>query len=257
MDFFTLASSSAANCAFVKAGDTAVLLDAGLSALNIEKTLSEQGENAAKLAAILITHEHTDHIAGAARLAQKFGVPIYASPKTWAALPFADELPRSLKHDFSYDLRIGDITFDFCKTSHDATQPVGMVLEAEGKRLAYVTDTGTVTRGMLHSLHDLDGLVIEANHDRQMLMQGPYAPFLKRRVLGDKGHLANVQTARLVAYLLGQKVCPVMLAHLSETNNTPEVAYQTVLPAVAGFCAHPDKLLSVAPAHGVSVRWSL
>ncbi len=257
MDFFTLASSSAGNCAFAKSGDTAILIDAGISAARIEQTLNEQGESPDKIAAILLTHEHTDHIAGAARLAARYGIPVYASPKTWSALPFADELPPALKHEFTYDMQLGGFSFDFCKTSHDAVQPVGLVLQAEGKRLGYVTDTGAVTRGMLYSLHDLDALVLEANHDRQMLMQGPYAPFLKRRVAGLSGHLANSQAAELLARLLRGRLCPVMLAHLSETNNTPETAYQTVAPVLQSLAEQPEKWLTVAPAHAPSIRWTL
>lgn len=256
MDFFTLASSSAGNCAFVKSGDTAILIDAGIAAAKIEQTLAGQGEDPDKIAAILLTHEHTDHIAGAAKLAAKYGIPVYASPKTWGALPFAEELPASLKREFTYDMRLGEFSFDFCKTSHDAVQPVGLVVQAEGRRLGYVTDTGTVTRGMLHSLRHLDALVLEANHDRQMLMQGPYAPFLKRRVAGLAGHLANSQAAELLARLLRERLCPVMLVHLSETNNTPETAYQAVVPVLQRLAAPPEKWLTVAPAHAPSCRWT-
>ncbi len=257
MEFFTLASSSSGNCAFAKSGDTAILIDAGIAAAKIEQTLAEQGERPDKIAAILLTHEHTDHIAGAARLAVRYGIPVYASPKTWSALPFAAALPPSLKREFTYDMRLGEFSFEFCKTSHDAVQPVGLVVQAEGKRLGYVTDTGTVTRGMLYALHDLDALVLEANHDRQMLMQGPYAPFLKRRVAGLSGHLANSQAAELLARLLQKRLCPVMLAHLSETNNTPQTAYQAILPVLQRLGGGAEKWLAVAPAHAPSVRWTL
>ena len=257
MDFFTLASSSSGNCAFAKSGDTAILIDAGISAAKIEQTLAVQGERPDRIAAILLTHEHTDHIAGAARLAARYGIPVYASPKTWSALSFADDLPPSLKREFTYDMRLGEFSFEFCKTSHDAVQPLGLVLQAEGKRLGYVTDTGVVTRGMLYSLHDLDALVLEANHDRQMLMQGPYAPFLKRRVAGLSGHLANSQAAELVVHLLQERLCPVMLAHLSETNNTPEAAYQTVALALQRLTPQPEEWLTVAPAHTPSCCWTL
>ncbi len=257
MEFFTLASSSAGNCAFVKSGDTAILIDAGISAARIEQTLRAQGEDPACVVALLLTHEHTDHIAGAARLAEKLGIPVLASPKTWGALPFAAELPESLKREFTYDLRLGPFTFEFCKTSHDAVQPVGLVVRAEGRRLGYVTDTGAVTRGMLHTLRELDALVLEANHDRRMLAEGPYAPFLKRRVAGERGHLANDQTAALLASLLPDKPCPVMLAHLSETNNTPEAAYRAVAPALRRLTERPEDWLTVAPAHEPSVRWQI
>lgn len=257
MEFFTLASSSAGNCAFVKSGDTSLLIDAGISAARIEQGLLAQGEEPVRLSGILLTHEHTDHIAGAARLALKYGVPVYASPKTWAALPFADELPYYLKQEYQYDMKIGDFSLEFCKIAHDAVQPVGMVLAAAGKRLGYVTDTGSVTRGMLYTLKKLDALVLEANHDRRMLLQGPYPAQLKRRVAGAGGHLANAQAAELLQYLLAQGRFRVVLAHLSETNNRPELAYQTVLPAVARYVEDPAEWLSVAPAHQASPRLRL
>lgn len=254
MDFFTLASSSAGNCAFVKSGDTSLLIDAGISAARIEQALLAQGEEPVRLSGILLTHEHTDHIAGAAKLSLKYGVPVYASPKTWEALPFADELPYYLKKNYEYDMRLGDFGVDFCKTAHDAMQPVGMVLSAEGKKLGYVTDTGSVTRGMLYTLRGLDALVLEANHDRELLAKGPYPAVLKRRVAGQSGHLANAQAAELLQYLLSKGRFRVILAHLSETNNRPELAYQTVLPVVERFA--PREWLTVAPAHQTSERFS-
>lgn len=261
MEFFTIASSSAGNCAFVRGGDTTLLIDAGISAGKIEQALRTMGEDPVRLSGILLTHEHSDHIAGVEKLAMKFGVPVYASPKTWSALPFAEKIPYYLKQEFAYDMQIGDVKLDFCKTYHDAVQPVGMVLEAEGKRLGYVTDTGAVTKGMLHSLHDLAGLVIESNHDRGMLAAGPYPAALKRRVAGQLGHLANEQAAELVGYLLEKGRLAdeghIVLAHLSETNNRPEVAYRAVAPVVAKFVESAEKCLSVAPARETSSKLAL
>lgn len=257
MEFFTIASSSSGNCAFVKSGDTSLLIDAGVSAGRIEQALRAAGQDPVRLSGILLTHEHSDHIAGVERLAMKYGIPVYASPKTWSVLPFADTLPYYLKQNYAYDMRLGDFALEFCKTNHDAVQPVGMVLSAEGKRLGYVTDTGEVTRGMLYSLKQLDALVIEANHDREMLLKGPYPAVLKRRVGGSLGHMANVQAAELVRYLLGKGLFKVVLAHLSETNNRPDIAYRAVLPAFAGFADTPEEWLSVAPAHKTSLKIEL
>ncbi len=257
MLFYTLASGSKGNCAYIAAGRTSLLVDAGISCARIERGLREQGCDPAKLAAILLTHEHRDHIAGVERLALKYGLPVYASPKTWAALPFAD-LPASLRRQFSYDMQLGDFSLDFCKISHDAVQPVGLVLQAEGKRLAYVTDTGCVTRGMCHSLRRLDALVLESNHDRTMLMQGPYAPSLKQRVAGAFGHLANVQAAELLDKLLeAEPGCRVMLAHLSETNNRPELAYEVAASVLQKHGLEPQERLAVALAAGISAVWQL
>lgn len=258
MLFYMLASGSKGNCAYVSAGGTSLLIDAGVSCARIERGLKEQGQSPAGLAGILLTHEHHDHIAGVERLALKYGLPVYASPKTWEALPFAGSLPASLRRDYDYDMQIGAFSFDFCKISHDAVQPVGLVLQAEGKRLAYVTDTGCVTRGMVHSLRRLDALVLESNHDRGMLMRGPYAASLKRRVAGLEGHLANSQTAELLDKLLAAEPgCRVMLAHLSETNNTPELAYEAAAAVLRSHGLEPEAQLTVAPAAAASAIWQL
>lgn len=254
MYFFTLASSSKGNCALVCSGDTKLLIDAGLSAARLEKALQAVGERPEQLTAILITHEHTDHVQGVARLAYKYSLPVYATPKTWGSL---SEVPTYLQNDYSYGLQLGDFVLDFCKTSHDAVQPVGLVFQAEGKRLAYITDTGCVTRGMLAAMaaEPLDGVVLEANHDRQMLLQGPYPYALKRRVASEQGHLTNAQAAELLAWLWQrQGVCPVLLAHLSETNNAPQLAYDTVAAALCRqiSAAELSQWLSVAPALGQS-----
>lgn len=260
MYFFTLASSSSGNCALACAGETRLLIDAGLSAARLEKALWVAGERPEKLTAILLTHEHIDHVNGVARLAFKYGLPVYATPKTWANLPGAVEaVPDYLQKTYSYDLTLGDFQLDFCKTSHDAVQPVGLVLQAEGRRLAYITDTGCVTRGMLAALSQpLDGLILEANHDQQMLLHGPYPYHLKRRVSGEQGHLANGQAAELLRWYLGRNgLCRIMLAHLSETNNTPQLAYDSAAAVLADLLPAEEmpQWLCVAPAKGQSEVW--
>ena len=258
MLFFTIASGSKGNCAFAAAGRTSLLVDAGVSCARIERALRAQGQEPGALAGVLLTHEHHDHIAGVERLAKKYGLPVYASPKTWEALAHAVSLPPSLCRSFSYDMQLGDFRLDFCKISHDAVQPVGLVLEAAGRRLAYVTDTGCVTKGMCHSLRRLDALVLEANHDWAMLMQGPYAPALKRRVAGLSGHLANTQAAELLDKLLeAEPSCRVLLAHLSETNNTPDLAYAAAAKVLEQHRREPEAQLAVAPAADISQVWQL
>lgn len=255
MYFFTLASSSSGNCALACSGQTKLLIDAGLSAAKLEKALYAVGERPENLTAILLTHEHIDHINGVARLAYKYSLPVYAAPKTWASLA---DVPAYLQNDYSYDLRLGDFSLEFCKISHDAVQPVGLVLCAEGRRLAYITDTGCVTRGMLAALSQpLDGLVLEANHDRQMLARGPYPYVLKQRVGGEHGHMSNDQTAQLLNwYVRRNGLCRIMLAHLSETNNTPERAYLAAAQVLQSYADDaPAQWLSVAPAVGQSAVW--
>ena len=250
----TLASGSSGNAALLSCGETHLLIDMGISCRKVCRSLASLGLTPEALGGVLITHEHTDHVQGVARLAYKYSLPVYATPKTWGSL---SEVPTYLQNDYSYGLQLGDFVLDFCKTSHDAVQPVGLVLQAEGKRLAYITDTGCVTRGMLAAMaaEPLDGVVLEANHDRQMLLQGPYPYALKRRVASEQGHLTNAQAAELLAWLWQrQGVCPVLLAHLSETNNAPQLAYDTVAAALCRqiSAAELPQWLSVAPALGQS-----
>ena len=163
--------------------------------------------------AILITHEHSDHISRVAQLSKKYHIPVYASELTWKNLPFYDDYFRWERHIFDYGMEIGDIGLDFFRLSHDAVQPVGLLFEHNGHRVAIATDTGMVTPSMYRKLSNLDGLIFEANHDTSMLMHGSYPFFLKQRVASDKGHLSNRQAAEALVKLAGAKT-PVSYTHL-------------------------------------------
>ena len=228
MEFTTIASGSRGNCIFVRGGDTRLLIDSGISALRVARGIAALGDDVHNLAGILITHEHHDHVSGVQMLVKKYGLPVYAAPKVWHNLSFAESLPDDLRRTYTHDMEIGEITVSFCKTSHDACQPVGMVLSHGGKRLGLATDTGIVTNSMLKSFRDLDGLILEANHNTKMLAEGPYPSYLKRRVASHEGHLSNEQAAQFLAEIMAEKVFPVMLAHLSEVNNTPSVARKEI-----------------------------
>lgn len=227
MYFFTLASGSTGNCTLVATGSTKILIDGGISCAKITRILRQMGEDAKDIQGILLTHEHNDHVLGVEQFAKRHKIPVFASPKTCEALKMP-ELASGQIQSYTYDFKVGDIACDFFKISHDAVQPVGMVLESGGKRLGYATDTGEVTKGMVHGLQNLDAIVLECNHNREMLLNGPYAGFLKRRVLSSLGHLSNTQTAGFLSHILAEKEIKVVLAHLSETNNRPELAMKEV-----------------------------
>ena len=144
-------------------------------------------------------------------------------------------------------MTIGELKFDFFRLSHDSVQPVGIIVEHEGRRLAIATDTGCVTPSMAKSLQDCDGYILEANHDLDMLKKGPYSYALKRRVMSDHGHLSNAQAALALSQLAGPHTKHVILAHLSETNNTPELAMGQVMAVMQGAAFHP--MITVAPRH--------
>lgn len=243
MRFCVLGSGSKGNATFIEAGSTRVLIDAGFSAIEIERRLDSIGIQAESLSAILITHEHTDHIQGVSVLSRRHRLPVFASP---AALKAAgSKLGRLHQHTgftagttFTFqDLQIHPFT-----VSHDAADPVGFLVNDGSLTLGYCTDTGTVSRLMQHRLAGCHALVLESNHDPDMLRDGPYPQALKQRVRSKTGHLANHEAAALLASLLHDKLQHVILAHLSDTNNRPELVEESM----AGLFALASARFSVA-----------
>ncbi len=247
MKFATIVSGSSGNCVYIEGGSTRVLIDAGLTLKTLKAACAQYGCAPTDFAALLITHEHNDHISGAERIWRRFGVPLWASVSTWENLPFSACFSEKERHMFEYGMSIGELKFDFFRLSHDSVQPVGIIVEHEGRRLAIATDTGCVTPSMAKALQDCDGYVLEANHDLDMLKKGPYSYALKRRVMSDQGHLSNAQAALALSHLVGPHTRHVILAHLSETNNTPELAMGQVMAVMQGSPYHP--VITVAPRH--------
>ncbi|MDO4582064.1 MAG: MBL fold metallo-hydrolase [Bacillota bacterium] len=247
MEFTTFASGSSGNCLYIRGGRTKLLVDAGCSMRHIKNSLEQLGGRIEELAALLITHEHSDHIQSAAALSRRYGIPIYASAKTWEHLPFGDEFFPFERNTFDYGMSIGEIAVDFFRLSHDAAQPVGMVFSHDGQRLGVVTDTGKVTAAMLDALAGSDALVLEANHDLQMLRRGPYTERLKQRIESAYGHLSNEQAGDALVQLIGANTQAVLLSHLSAANNTPELAFDTVCAIVEQHFGHIPCNISVAP----------
>jgi phosphoribosyl 1,2-cyclic phosphodiesterase len=246
MEFSTIASGSSGNCNYIKGGNTRLLVDAGCSMRHIKNSLLEFSTSIEKIDAILITHEHSDHVSGAAKLSRRYQIPIYASELTWENLPFCNDYFPEERHIFDYGMEIGDIELDFFRLSHDAIQPVGLIFKHDGQSIGLATDTGEVTAAMYSQLSDLDGLIFEANHDCSLLEQGPYPPFLKKRVLSKNGHLSNEQAAKALCKIIGPLTKQVILAHLSETNNHPALALDEVERALEKDCLY-NTAISVAP----------
>ncbi|MDH5298651.1 MAG: MBL fold metallo-hydrolase, partial [Desulfobulbaceae bacterium] len=204
----------------------------------IERRLAEIGVDAASLAAILVTHEHNDHVAGVGVLSRRFSLPVFANQPTLAAGG------KSLSglaafHPFATGtaFMVGELTIHPFALSHDAAEPVGFVLDDGRHRLGYCTDTGIVSRLMRHRLAPCHGLIVESNHDPLLLKSGPYPEYLKQRVRSNVGHLPNHEAAGLVATLLHGGLRHVVLAHLSETNNHPQrvlAAMEEALPGITG-----------------------
>ena len=234
MRFAVLGSGSGGNSLVVDSGGCRLLVDAGFSCRRIETTLRDLGLDAARLNAVLLSHEHQDHVCGASRLAPRHELPIYATAGTLRQAKLSeDALARSRTirsgEPFEITSAAGGFRVEPFRIPHDAREPIGFVVEdAKGCRLGVVTDLGSRTRLAWGRLRDLDALVIESNHDLSMLRGGPYPWHLKQRVASRHGHLSNHEACRGIEELLDDRLRHVVLYHLSRTNNRPELAQEVV-----------------------------
>lgn len=236
MRFAVLGSGSRGNATLIECGGTRVLLDCGFALRELERRLAEVDAHPRDLAAIVITHEHSDHVVGAARAAQRHGLTVWASPGTWNALcrgparrTYWPELPRpQLFPSHIGRLQIGALTLRPVPVPHDAREPCQFVFEGDGRRLGVLTDAGSVTPRICEALRDCDALMLEANHDPELLRLGPYPPSVQRRVAGSYGHLSNAQAAQLLERVHHPGLGRVVLSHLSLRNNRPQLALDAV-----------------------------
>ncbi|MBM6925882.1 MBL fold metallo-hydrolase [Pseudoflavonifractor phocaeensis] len=259
LELYTLASGSSGNCLLVSSGSTRVLVDTGISCRRITTALRGLGVDPASLSAVLITHEHTDHMAGLATLTKQYRLPVYASRGTGLRLcyriPFLEDLFNPIQPGQCF--QVGELEIESYPTPHDAAQSTGYALSAEGRKAAVVTDLGHVTQAVAEGIRGAHLVVAEANHDVEWLRSGPYPYFLQDRILGDYGHLSNEAGAQLVCSAVEQGAHTVVLAHLSHENNTPERARQVVGDALTRMGALPgrDVTLEVAPRSEPSRRY--
>ena len=232
MNVSVLASGSKGNAIFVELDGTRLLVDAGISATRVKRGLMEQGIDAAKLDGILVTHEHTDHVNGLPILSKWYHLPIFTRRETIEHMPCREKIPLECFHPIEEDFRIGSVRIRPFSIPHDAAAPVGYRLEGS-ETCVIATDLGFVTSSVQAALEDADIMVLEANHDPELLKQGSYPWPLKRRILSNRGHLANSDAAWALARL-HRKPRHVFLAHLSEENNRPELAKETVQSILEG-----------------------
>jgi len=234
MRLTSIASGSSGNCIYIGSDTTHLLVDVGISGKRVEEGVNTLGLSMADINGILITHEHSDHIAGLGVLARRYGIPIYATVGTKAAILSASSkqgaIDESLICEIYPDdkLTIRDIEVNPMRISHDAADPVAYRFKNEDKRAAVVTDLGTYNDYTIESLKGMNALFLEANHDINMLQVGPYPYYLKKRILGDRGHLSNESSGRLLSSIMHDKLQTVFLSHLSKENNMPELAYEAV-----------------------------
>ncbi|WP_295883289.1 MBL fold metallo-hydrolase [uncultured Thiohalocapsa sp.] len=241
MRFAVLGSGSRGNATLIECDGTRVLLDCGFPLRELEQRLAAVDVHPSELSAVVVTHEHGDHVAGVPRLAARYGLEVWASPGTWKAAckgaakrAGADTLPRlRLFPSHARRLRIGALALRPIPVPHDAREPCQFVFEGDGRRFGVLTDAGTVTPRMCDALRECDALMLEANHDPELLRLGPYPPSLQRRVGGAFGHLSNAQAAVLLDRVLHPGLRRVLLSHLSQQNNRPDLA----LAAVRAVCS--------------------
>lgn len=229
LKFCSLSSGSCGNANYIEYKDTKVLIDAGLNGVTTENALKDIGTDIKDLDAVILTHEHRDHVQGAGILSRKYGAKLYANEKTYlASLPRIGSVKESHVNIFDGAFEVKDLVIKPFKVYHDAYDPVGLAIYAGNKKLSILTDTGLVDGNIADTIKDSDIYYIESNHDEEMLEKGPYSYYLKRRVRSEEGHLSNMQAADLIKKSLKDKNELVFLAHLSHENNTEKLAYMTV-----------------------------
>ncbi len=212
----------------MQAGEVRVLVDCGLSGAEAARRMTEAGCPPETLSAILVTHEHTDHIQGVGVLSRRFGLPVYVSPDTLAACNGQlSRCDRTVPFRAGQEFAVGTLKVRPFSISHDAADPVGFTFHEGGIKAGLATDLGFMTALAVQHLSACDILVLESNHDPEMLMRGPYPWEVKRRIQGRRGHLSNTEAGRLLGRVIHQDLQQVVLAHLSEKTNHPELALRS------------------------------
>lgn len=254
MRLCSIASGSSGNCIYVGSDATHLLVDVGISGKKAEAGLNSLGLTGGDIDGILVTHEHSDHIAGLGVLCRKYEIPIFATKGTIQAIlkNGGKNAPEpSFFHEIEADskLIIKDLAVSPMRISHDAAEPVAYRIGYGAKRVAVCTDLGVYNDYTVECLKGMDALLLEANHDVNMLQVGPYPYYLKQRILGNKGHLSNENAGRLLSRILHDNLKAIVLGHLSKENNMPELAYESVrMEITLGDCPYTaeDFPISVA-----------
>jgi len=221
MRFCVLGSGSKGNCTYVEADGVGVLIDAGFSGIEVARRLAVAGLSIDHVRAILVTHEHTDHLSGVGVLSRKHHLPVFATSATRMAAGVAlDKLHAFIPFTTGSSFSVPPFTVHPFAIAHDTVDPVGFTLDDGRRRLGYCTDTGMISRLIRHHLQGCHGLVLESNHDLEMLKNGPYPPALQQRIRSKNGHLANSEAMAFARDLLHEGLRHIVLAHISHANNS-------------------------------------
>lgn len=243
--FCSLNSGSCGNSTYIAAGDTRILVDAGLSGKAISAALAQINVLPETLSAILVTHEHVDHVQGVGVLARKYRIPVYANLRTWENMPRGiGEIPAHQRRVFQTeeDFYVGDLGVLPIPIPHDTADPVAFRIFYGGHSVAVATDMGHVPKRVIRQLAGVNLVLLESNHDPDLVLSNSHYPqHLKRRILGSRGHLSNISCARTLMALYETGVSHALLGHLSQDNNTPELAMRTVSEELTGAGLTPGR----------------
>lgn len=224
MKVVVLSSGSKGNTTYIECGGTKILIDMGNTCKYVEMKLKGLGIDGSEIDGIFVTHTHVDHVKGLKVFVKKFGTKVY----------FTEKMQEELNYILNYELItggsvvIGEMVLEVIKTSHDVADSVGYIVCGDNKSIVYITDTGYINQKYFKRLENREVYILESNHDIEMLNHGRYSFALRQRILGDKGHLSNYDCSRYLSSWIGDKTRCVILSHLSEENNTPELAYDAL-----------------------------
>jgi len=228
--FCSLASGSKGNCHLLKTEDTNILIDLGLTLKDLEARLNLLGLKSSDIDGVIVSHEHSDHIKGIGPFSRRFGAPIFVNyPTLKAATEKLGKVKNIHEFDSAEKFEINDLVITPFSTSHDAADPVGFTISVYDKKIGIATDMGIATNLVKTHLKACDILVVESNHDYELLMNGPYPWFLKQRIRGRQGHLSNIDALELINEVVTEKTEHIILAHMSETNNAEAKVVSSVI----------------------------
>ena len=250
LNFCSLYSGSSGNCLFVETENTKILIDAGVSQKKIKEACETLNTSLSSINAIIVTHEHTDHIQNVGNISQKFNIPVYATSKTFDAMPKqCEKISDTNKNSINIDEKfcIGDIEILPFSIPHDAANPCGYTLFADNKKICIATDIGHINNNIVKHIEGSEFILLESNYDPEVLKYTKYPFKLKSRIAGPTGHLSNQVAGQTINYLIKSGLKNAILGHLSKESNFPELAYQTVIDElIAGGANLNNFHLSVA-----------
>ncbi len=234
MKFISFGSGSSGNCYILQQGDSTIVVDVGIGIRTFKRYCNEYGIPAGKANAILVTHDHTDHVKAVGAVSREYNIPVFTSEEVHRGMDYnrfmSKKVPPALKRILSNNspITIGEFTITSIPVPHDSSGNNGYIIEGGGTTLCIITDAGRRTPEIEYCVENADYLVIEANYDMAMLATGPYPAYLKQRIRSGNGHLCNDETAALLAEKLTERTKHVWLCHLSEENNNPQIALRTI-----------------------------